>query len=182
MKKGAFHRAYEIASDVMQILRTLQYTYWSDAVRSLGSPMSSPYTTSFQTLPEHWKLIAKLGKSELKERKNLIHSGTFEDIDTMLIEGWSHSQNKIDGIRATAELYTHPHNGKYSLRMVAVFRDELSYKRGVYGTPVKVVSPPVMVRHGEIIHAKGWIKVVKPITGSVEGLIIHDNQEVRSPR
>ncbi len=175
-KKGAYHRAHELALNALQIQRTLQYTYWSDAVRSLGSPMASPYTTSFQTLPEHWRLISKLGKSELSEQKNLIHSGTFEDIDTMIIEGWEHSQNNIEGIHAAAELFTHARKGKYCLRLVAKHKNEESYKRGVFGTPVKVVTPPVMVRHGEIIHARGWIKVVTPITGSVEGLIIHDNQ------
>jgi hypothetical protein len=47
----------------MQLLRILQHAHWSDAAHRLYSPVSSPHTLCFQTLPDHWNMIARFGRT-----------------------------------------------------------------------------------------------------------------------
>jgi hypothetical protein len=57
LERRDFDAARQMAADAMQLQRILQRAHWNDAVRKLSSPVSSPYAISFQTLPEHWRLI-----------------------------------------------------------------------------------------------------------------------------
>jgi hypothetical protein len=41
--------------------------------------------------------------------------------------------------------------------------------------PVRFVSPTVPAQPGQLVCIHGWVKVPKPITGSVDGLMIYDN-------
>ncbi|MBW3541818.1 MAG: hypothetical protein KY476_16240 [Planctomycetes bacterium] len=103
LNRGDFDEARRQSGVSMQALRVLQRAHWETAVRSLTSPVSSPYTTSFQSLPEHWRMLARLGRSSFTAAsadENLLRSGDFEDLDTMVVEGWQHTQKELPGIRA----------------------------------------------------------------------------------
>ncbi|VAX41663.1 FIG00927013: hypothetical protein [hydrothermal vent metagenome] len=173
--RNDFNSARLLAADTMQSLRILQRAYWNDAVRSLSSPVSSPHAISFQTLPDHWKMIARLGRSEIKNDNNLLRSGDFEDIDTMTVEHWKHAQNHIEGVQATAELYPQSQKGKYSLRLIAVPKTGASVPRVLSKSPVLVSTPPMDVRSGQIVHISGWVKVVSRTVSGTDGLMIYDS-------
>ena len=102
-------------------LRTVQRNYWDHAVKGLSDPVSSPHTVCFQTLPDHWRMITRLGTGELALNANLLGSGNFEDAESIFSEGWGHEQVKIPGVRASAELYPLPDRvrGSYCLWLVA---------------------------------------------------------------
>jgi hypothetical protein len=119
-REGNHHLARQRSADARQLLRILQRSHWDDAVRTLGSAVSSPHTVCFQTLPDHWRMIARIGRSPVKAHSNLLRSGDLEDIDTMIADGWKHSQNAVEGVRAAAELYPVARQGKSSLRLIAV--------------------------------------------------------------
>ncbi len=177
LAREAFSSAKQHSADAMQLLRILQRAYWNDAVRSLSSPVSSPYAVCFQTLPDHWRMIERIGRSQAREDTNLLRSGTFEDIDTMIVEGWKHRQTAIDGVQAEAELY--PANnrpkGKYCLRLIAVQKASEEPLPPVVQPPVRVTTPGVPVRAGQIAHISGWIRVASAIRGSSDGVTIYDN-------
>ena len=173
--RGArYDLAFEKSAGALQLVRILQRADWDRAVRRLSAAVSSPHTLCFQTLPDHWRMIARVGRSG-KQGKNLLRSGDFEDIDTMVGEGWQHRQNDVPGVRATAELYPTAQQGRYSLRLVAVPDVGTDPPSHIDQPPVTVVTPPVTVRSGQILHISGWVRVVSPIRGNLNGLMLYDN-------
>src|SRR5262249_20629838 len=126
-----FHDARIDAADALQILRHLQYLHWSDAASRLYAPVTSPHTLCFQTLPDHWKMIGRFGRTRSDGDKHVLRSGDFEDFETMRSEGWTQDLTTIEGIRANAEQYPRAHSGTYSLRLIA--------------TPAPGQDPPVSI-------------------------------------
>ena len=167
--------ARQMAADAMQLQRILQRAHWEDAVRKLSSPASSPHTICFQTLPDHWRMVARLGDSRMDNNNNLLRSGDFEDIDTMVVDGWRHSQKPIEGIRAAAELYPQAKQGNYSLRMVAVPVPGKELPAVLPQNPVTVTTPAVTVQSGQVVSVTGWVRVTSPVSHSLDGAILYDN-------
>jgi hypothetical protein len=175
-KRGDYHAARERAAEAMQYLRILQRAHWNVAVSGLSSPVSSLHTVSFQTLPDHWRMVSRLGRSSVKLDANLLRSGDFEDMQTMVVEGWGHTQNQIEGIRAAADLYPGGFKGSYSLRLIAV--PETGQDRiptVIEKTPLTVTTPPVLVHSGQILHVSGWVRIVSPVVGNLDGVMLYDN-------
>jgi hypothetical protein len=170
-----YHESRLDSSEAMQLLRILQHAYWSDAVRRMFAPVSSPHTLCFQTLPDHWRMISRFGRARTEGSRNVLRSGDFEDFDTMVAEGWKHEQSAIEGVKATAELYPRAHNGKYSLRLVAAPASGRDPPASVPERPVTVTSPPVTVYKGQLVYIRGWVKVSAPSTGNLDGAIFYDS-------
>ncbi|MCA9116766.1 MAG: hypothetical protein KDA79_16915, partial [Planctomycetaceae bacterium] len=168
--------ARELADGAMQLIRILQRAHWEDAIRHQNSPVSSPHTLCFQTLPEHWKMIARLGRSSFRNQQNMLRSGGFEDFDTLVVEGWKHMQSEVEGIDTVAELYPGAgRDSRYGLRLVAAPSPEEEAPAVVEKSPVAVTTPPVPVRAGQLVYISGWIRVVTPVRGNPDGLMIFDS-------
>jgi hypothetical protein len=176
LQQGDFNQAREDAADTMQLCRTLQYAHWNEAVLSQGvtRPLSSPYTMSFQTLPDHWRLVERIGRSTDRPQDNLLASGDFEDPHAVR-EEWIHSQHAIEGVRANATLVSSAHQGKYALQLVASPSPGFGPPVVVPKAPVTVTSPAVPVRAGQVVYVTGWINVVSPVAGSLDGVTLYDN-------
>lgn len=170
-----FHDSRLDSADAMQLLRVLQYAYWSDAVRRMYAPVSSPHTLCFQTLPDHWSMIARFGRTLNSPTRNVLRSGDFEDFDTMVAEGWKHEQVVIDGIRATAELYPRAHKGTYSLRLIAAPAAGRDTPASIPARPVSVTTPPVTVYKGQLVYISGWVCVAAPSLGNLDGAMLYDS-------
>ncbi|MFQ5731805.1 MAG: hypothetical protein ACE5KM_07610 [Planctomycetaceae bacterium] len=173
------HRDYDAArlksGNTMQLLRILQRAHWNDAARRFASGVCSPQTLCFQTLPEHWRLVSRFGQSRGEASDNLLRSGDFEDIDTMIAEGWKHTQNPHPAIRAVAELFPKGKQGSYSLRLVAAPRPGRDQPKLLEKPSVTVTSPPMTVRSGQIVHISGWVKVATPIVGNLDGALLYES-------
>lgn len=173
--RGDYHGTRLLAGDVMQLLRILQRAHWDDAVRDLAAPTSSPHTWCFQTLPDHWELVRRIGRTSASTAENLLRSGNFEDQDTILVEGWQHGQNEAENIIATAELSPQAREGRYSLRLAAMPRVGDNPPSLVEKPPVTVTTPPIPVRAGQVVHVSGWVRVPSPVAGASDGVTLHDN-------
>lgn len=170
-----FHDARLAAADALQLLRLLQHTHWSDAVRRLYAPVTSPHTLCFQTLPDHWKMLGRLGRTRTDGNRNVLRSGDFEDFETMKAEGWTQELMSIDGIRANAEQYPRAHSGTYSLRLIATPAPGEDPPVLVPERPVAVTSPPVTVYKGQLVYIGGWVKVAAPSLGNLDGAMLYDS-------
>jgi hypothetical protein len=170
-----FHDARIAAADAMQLLRDLQYIHWSDAARRMYSPVSSPHTLCFQTLPDHWNMIARFGQTLGAETKNVLRSGDCEDIDTMVAVGWTRTEAAISGVRSTAELHARAHKGTYALRLAAAPETGTDPPISISDRPVTVVSPPVTVYKGQLVYIRGWVKMEVPSMCNPEGAILYDS-------
>jgi hypothetical protein len=172
--RGQYKLAFEHAADSMQAMRILQRAHWNDAVRSLSSPLSSPHTLCFQTLPDHWRLMRRIA-AEGDTGTNLLRSGDFEDFDTVVAEGWRHEQGDIPGVQAGAELYPSAKQGHYALRLGAVPLVGETPPAVLPASPVTMISPPLEVRSGQVLHVSGWVRVPRPIVGSLDGAVLYDS-------
>ncbi len=174
LRNGDAHRARMTATEVMQTLRILQRAHWDEAVRPLTSPVSSPYAVSFQTLPEHWRLIADLGKA--RGGRNLLPAGDFEDRDTLIAENWRPEQHLPENLRASAELFPTGRSSRYALRLACETAAGALPPQSLIEPAVSMTTPPVQVRGGQVLHISGWVKLQKPVTAHRDGLMIYESQ------
>lgn len=172
-----YPQARDDAGNAMQALRTLAYAHWNSAVaRSrFSSSVASPYTLCFDTLPDHWRLVERIGRSTDRPMENLVPSGDFEDPQAVVHAGWTRSQNSVEGVRAQAELYSMVHRGHSSLRLIAVPETGVDPPVVISKPPVVATSPTVRVRAGQIVHLSGWTKLVNPVVGNLDGVTIYDS-------
>lgn len=159
----------------LQMLRVLQRAHWDDAVATTTHPISSPHTICFQTLPDHWRMQARIQADRTRSSMNLLHSGDFEDEDTFRTAGWQHTQNDIPGIAATAELVQVSDRKGFCLRMAAGVADDKPAPLIIAAAPVTVVTPSVPVRNGQTLRIQGSVKLLRNITGSRDGFQICDS-------
>lgn len=174
---GDFHGAREAAANSLQLVRILQRAHWERAVRTLSSPVASPHTLCFETLPDHWRLMARLGRSHADGRGNLLPCGDFEvhNAVEMVQAGWKHSQESSEGIHATAELFAHPRSGSYCLRLIAIPASGQDPPLVVEHPPATVQTPSIPVRAGQILHISGWVRVMSPISTNLDGAVLYDS-------
>lgn len=171
-----YHGARQTACEAAQSLRILQSAHWYDAIRSLSSPAAGPYTVNFQSLPDHWRMMAYLGRTRFTNDSNILPSGDFEDIRAMIDNGWKHAQNDIEGVKAAAELYPLGESGGYALRLVAVPDIGRAPPRIVDQQPVTVTTPPLAVTAGQMIHVSGRVRIIGSVVGSQDGVMLYDSQ------
>ena len=175
LARGSYQAASEAAGRAMQLQRILQKAHWNDAVRSLPSPMSSPYTICYQTLPDHWRLMQRIGQSDFSSQENLLKGGNFEDADTFFAAGGKHEGNDIPGVHAGADLYPSKQEGNYSLRLHALPIPQENPPEIMPTSPVIIKTPPVSVKSGQVIHVSGWVRIPNPIQRSLDGVMLFDN-------
>lgn len=167
--------SWQTASECLQMARVLQRAHWNNTVRSFRSPVYSPHAVCFQTLPDHWELVTRLGQSLLRSDVNQLPSGDFDCIDAMLADRWRHEQRTSPGIRAAGELYPRAHGGTHCLRLVAVPETNHDVPSVVTDRPITVTSPPIRVRAGQVIHISGFVRVAAPCVGSLDGAMLYDS-------
>lgn len=180
--RGA-HNACLVA---LQGARILQRAHWEEAVRKSTSPLGSPYTVCFQTLPLHWKMIARMGRANL-QGDNLLASGDFEAPDQLISDGWNHLQHDVPGWLALAELFPGGQNSRYALRLAAFEQQkdpkgkEASIEQQVDGEPLLTIkSPAIEFTKDDIVYLSGSIRMPKPIVGPADGLTITDSLSGRA--
>jgi len=171
--QGRFDDARRSARLGMYLTRTLQRRHWDKAAGSLSSPVSSPHTICFQTLPDHWRMLARIGRS--RQRENLLRSGGFEDADTLFASGWEHKQTNDRSVRPWAELFGESAEGDYCLRLLAGSADHSIPVRELDEPPVRFISPPISVYAGQTIMITGQLLVASNLTGNTDGLMIYES-------
>lgn len=164
------------AAEALQYGRYLQRAHWENAVKRQRSPTSSPWAVSFQSLPEHWKLTRRLQNGVSSESKhNLLPSGEFEDLSTLVAEHWKHQQSLIESIKSNAELYRVAKQGEFCLKLSARPIAGEALPALITKPPVVMVSPGVSVPAGQIVRITGWARIATPIVGSIDGAMIYDS-------
>ncbi len=177
---GDFMSAAKLSGEALQLLRILQRDHWDAAVEHLSSPVSSPYTLCYQTLPAHWKLVSQFGASRERTTRNLLPSGEFEDFDTMVAENWQNVHRAPDIVQTSAALFPTGRSGRYALRLECQPQPGMQSPVVLDEPAVTVTTPPVPARVGQILHISGWVKLTTPVSASRDGLLIYDSLLGRS--
>ncbi|MBN2293462.1 MAG: hypothetical protein JXM70_13615 [Pirellulales bacterium] len=172
--RGDHQTACIEAQRSMRILRILERENWLKATEGLKTPVASPATTCFSTIPWHWDLTRRTRGWQLG--MNRLPVGDFEDVSSMVAAGWRHMQHKSPGVTAQAEVVPQAaHSGRGGLRLMAIAEDSEQPLALVESPPIWLSSPPLNVEAGTLIRIQGWVQVPSAITGSVDGLLIFDS-------
>ncbi|GDY09494.1 hypothetical protein LBMAG52_29800 [Planctomycetia bacterium] len=178
-----FDEAARYSQTAMQSLRILQKAHWETATHRLKSPVGSPHTLCFQTLPDHWRLIAMLGKSTTRASENLLTKGDFEVLDypTLSRFGWQTVPTTLPtGVRAAVQVLTATGRDSRCLRLVAAPDTNNDPPNMLDVAPLTLTAPAIAVRAGQVLHISGWVRVASAVTGSFDGVTLSDNLTGRS--
>jgi hypothetical protein len=100
----AFPEAYLEAQRSMRPLRILMRAEWEKAVRGTDSPVTTPYTASYFTLPRHWQLIDEVQPKAAKWDRNVLPGGDFETIAQREQDAWHlHDPESLDQVELIAQ-------------------------------------------------------------------------------
>ncbi|MBI3863382.1 MAG: hypothetical protein HY290_15940 [Planctomycetia bacterium] len=175
LQSQRYHDARIAAGEALQLLRVLQYAHWTFAAHRFYTPVASPHTLCFQTLPDHWEMIARIGRTAGMPVKNLLRSGDCEDKDTMVAEGWKRTETEIPDVQSTGELHAGAHQGTYCLRLAAAPAPGKPVPVSVADRPVTITTPPVTVYKGQLVYISGWVKLTVPAVGNLDGAVFYDS-------
>jgi hypothetical protein len=193
LAEGNLRDGYLEMRRVLRPIALLERAHWKNAVDAAGAPnfnlvpnaptnplpTATPFTSSFATLAEHWRMLGRL--RGINNWGNLVPGGEFESLDLILQNGWRHVQHPQEGIRAAADLapgnrpLEQPGAGQFSLHLAAYPLTEQSVGSLVESAPVWITSPAVNVTAGQVLRISGWVYVPKPIAGNRDGLIVFDS-------
>lgn len=174
---GDAHTVRSWCDTALQSLRVLQRSHWENAVRQNSSPLTSPYTLSFNTLPEHWRFVRRIGASSPGASENLLPDGDFENTDTerMIETGWKNRQEPIDGVRAAAELVPSRSGSGLALRLLAVPEPNSEPEIEVSGAPVAIRTPRIRIPGDSIAHIRGRIRLPVAPEGTLDGVTVTES-------
>lgn len=167
----------------LQSLRILQKAHWETATHRLKSPVGSPHTLCFQTLPDHWRLIATLGKAATRASENLLTKGDFEVLDfpTLSRFGWQTVPTTLPtGVRAAVQVLAATGREGRCLRLVAAPDTNSDPPSILDVAPLTLTAPPIAVRAGQVLHVSGWVRIASAVSGSLDGVTLSDNLTGRS--
>ena len=178
MLKKNFDEAARLSQASLQSLRILQRAHWETATLRLNSPISSPHSLCFQTLPDHWRLVANLGKAATRDSINLLPKGDFEVLDFAALArvGWQKLVSPdLVGIRSDALVFAAPGRDSRCLRLFAAPDTNTDIPSVIDTPPITIVTPPIPVRAGQILHISGSVRISSPIMGNIDGVTLSDN-------
>jgi hypothetical protein len=177
--QGNLRDGYLEARRVLRPLALLERAHWKNATDAVGSPTTTPFTASFATLAEHWRMLGRI--RGVPGWGNVLIGGEFESLDHILQNGWRHVQHPQDGVRAWADLAAGnrpqetPNSGQFSLHLAAQPLTEAATGTLVESAPVWITSPEIPVTAGQVLRISGWVNVPKKIEGNLDGLLIFDS-------
>ncbi|MGA2066123.1 MAG: hypothetical protein ABSG86_14205 [Thermoguttaceae bacterium] len=174
LRAGDFQAGWMAARRATRPLRALEWDAWNAAMTGLPSPVLSPGTAAFATLPWHWNLVDRLRGSQAGP--NRLPGGDFEDVSLMLRAGWRHGRHAVPGVTTAADLVPEArHSGRWGMRLTARADDPENPPAMIETPPIWITTPAVPVQAGQIVWIHGWVYVPAPITGSVDGLMVIDS-------
>ena len=171
---GNYAAAWMHGERALRPVRLMERELWDAAIGRVESPVTTPASVSFWTLPMHWELLGRIGASRLGP--NRLAGGDFENRDTWLSAGWDYRLHSLNGIFAEADLSSAAaRTGRLGLRISAYPSDVDQPITLVETSPAWITTPPVAVEEYALMVVHGWVHVPTPITGSVDGLMIIDS-------
>lgn len=145
LSRRDFPSAERFARASMREVRGVQDEYWQRAIQILPTPMASPHTVSFSTLPDHWKMMNTI--RGVSPSQNLIPSGDFSNLRLLSEGAWQKISPQDEQYFASADIVTE-HAGSNQILQLRAWRrnDDFVPKSG---------KPSLMVRSPELPASAG---------------------------
>ncbi len=176
LRSQQYGDARQNAAEALQFARSLQRMEWEQAVNRLPNITTNPWALSYQSLPDYWRLTRQIEQiSSFDSLENLLPSGEFEDISTLVAEHWKPEPSTLETVQSSAELHHVAKQGKSSLRLLASPIAGEVVPKFVPKPLVTVVSPGINVQAGQLVRITGWAKIPTALVGSTDGALIYDS-------
>ncbi|MFV0443892.1 MAG: hypothetical protein ACK5Q5_10005 [Planctomycetaceae bacterium] len=173
-QQGNFDATRVASEEVLRLTRIVQRQHWERAVQAVSSPIASPYTICFTTLPDFWRMTQTLSRARISQN-NLMRAGSFEHWDALLAAGWQyHALSEGDGVETLIELNSGGAIGN-CLRLAARPTDPENAPVVLDRAPIVYLSEPIPVESGQVVHIIGKVRIDSPVTNSRNGLMLYDN-------
>jgi hypothetical protein len=175
---GYYAQAYLAARNAAFPIEHWKRELWEQATKVLQSPVSSPLAVNFNTLPEQLNFAAAITGPPPGE--NLLIGGGFENLQTMLQAGWQHSEHSRPDLQTAVELspvapFADGHSLHLQVQTVKQQTPAMLAAALIESPPLWVTSAPVHLAAGDAVCIRGQVRVLQPIIGSVDGLMIIDS-------
>lgn len=146
----------------------------STARSPFASQTSSPLLTHISLVPMHFELVSRIDPQNWEP--NGLAGGDFENLEHMTRNNWENHRTNDDKLRTHVELSTDQAvRGERSLLMRVNPAVPGATGGLIDRTPLWIKSSPVPAKAGQLVRIHGWIKIDKPIGGSLDGLMIIDS-------
>jgi len=172
--------AFLLAENAEEPLRVVQRATWERMTQSVNDPFSSfaPLTTPvdvcFDSLPLH--AVFHRGLSTAQYGPNLLQGGDHEDVATWRSSGWQVYNDAMPELVASADLDpSAARAGHQGLRLQVGMRPGEEPFSWIATAPLQIVSPSVRFEEDVLICFHGWVRIPRPIKGSVDGLMVIDS-------
>jgi hypothetical protein len=172
--KGDLPAAYYRARHALAAARLIERAHFEDVTTGEKWPLADPFAANFGTLDRHVRFVAEMASAP--RGPNILTEGACENLDRMIAAGWKHYRHPQDNITSAVDLSPQTaHSGQGGLRLRAVATDSSHAPSAVESPPMWVTTAAVPVERGQLLEIQGWVRVTRPITGSVDGLLIIDS-------
>lgn len=152
-----------LSQSAMRQLRVIQRAYWESAIKTMTSPTSTLEATSFQTLPEHWRLMSALGRVQ-NLGENKLPSGNFEDESALLAGGDSETGTSwTDGSKGSrwTSLRLEHGGGTSGNHLTLIVKPD-----SPAGQSAVVISPKADVSEGDLVVMTGKYRIPYALAGT----------------
>ncbi len=134
-----------------------------------------PLLPGFPALLLHWEMARRLQATPAWSANSLA-AGDFENLEHLRATGWQNLSQAGESVRTQVELSAQsPRGSGTSLRLQAVAVDPQTAPGALESPPLRIVSPPVPVRRGQLLRIRGWVRMPEQITASQDGLLVYDS-------
>jgi hypothetical protein len=166
---------YADALRALRPLRILMRAQWELAVKPLDTPVASPYTLGFWTLPQHWRFWQRI--EETKAAANMLDNGDFELPPAEVPKGWVVRETpSLDAVvPLVRRVATEPHSGKQCLMLKLSPKNAAAPPLALERTYLSVQSPAVALPPGTLVRITAWARLPGNLAGSVDGAMLFDS-------
>ncbi|MFO0814984.1 MAG: hypothetical protein U0796_17315 [Gemmatales bacterium] len=169
-----FRLSYEASERSGQFIRQLMRNHWDYTIKGLSSPVSSPYTLCYASLPKYYEWLKRTNQSQLTG--NLLRDGDCETVAGPLPTGWTVRRDTLDEVNLVeARVQESPHDGQQCWKLAITAKDPTYAPEALERTYLVINSASVALTPGSQVKISGWYRIPQPIRSSADGLLIYDN-------
>lgn len=186
-----FSEAYREAQRAMRPARILMRGQWELAVKDLDTPVASPYSLSFYTLPKHWEFMQEVRKATAG--KNVLPGGDFEGVPSTTQDAWKIEEPTLDEVKMIAIRVTEvqgpleaktgsapsgieqPKEGKQCALLQIEPKNRQAAPLVLERSLLALTSPTVKLPPGTLVRVSAWIRIPQAITASSDGVLFYDS-------
>jgi hypothetical protein len=174
MAGGDDPQGLRLCREVQHWLGLLRRARWTELAGPQTSSATLPLAADYTTLPECARLLS--GLKTVTGGDNLLPGGDLEDLDTLRSAGWRHTQLAQRRVVSDVGLSKDgPHGGAHCLRLRAMPQLDQKAPSLLEAPPAWIATPPLALPPGAVVEIRGFVRVPRPIVGSVDGLLIVDS-------